>query len=90
MNTRLAWIAGIALAFVFVTVSGLFVATVVIDGDLAHAIIEGRVIARSVALLLIVPAIVLLTLVDKVSGEAALAALSAIAGYLLASPAATP
>ena len=40
-----------------------------------------------IAVLVIVPAIFGLALVDKVEGAAALAALSAIAGYVLASSA---
>lgn len=49
------------------------------------ALIDRRAIGRGVTLLLIVPSIVLLTVTGKVTGEAAVAALSAIAGYMLAS-----
>jgi hypothetical protein len=45
--------------------------------------IEARIIQRGIVLFLIVPTIALLCLQDKISGEAALAALSAIAGYIL-------
>jgi hypothetical protein len=44
---------------------------------------EGRAIARVVALIIIVPAICVLSMLDKINGAAAIAALSAIAGYVL-------
>jgi hypothetical protein len=47
--------------------------------------IEGRIISRAIALFLIIPSIALLCLQDKIHGDAALAALSAIAGYILGS-----
>jgi len=47
------------------------------------SMIEGRIVQRSVVLFLIVPTIAVLCMQDKISGEAALAALSAIAGYVL-------
>jgi hypothetical protein len=45
--------------------------------------IEGRVVSRGIVLFLIVPTIAVLCVQDKITGEAALAALSAIAGYIL-------
>jgi hypothetical protein len=38
-----------------------------------------------VALILVIPSIVALTILDKVEGSAALAALSAVVGYILGS-----
>jgi len=45
--------------------------------------IEGRIVARAIVLFLIIPTITILCVYDKISGEAALAALSGIAGYIL-------
>lgn len=47
------------------------------------SMIEGRIVTRAIVLFLVVPVIALLCLQQRVSGEAALAALSAIAGYIL-------
>jgi hypothetical protein len=47
------------------------------------AIAEGNAIGRVVALVIIVPAIFVLSVLDRVNGAAAIAALSAIAGYVL-------
>jgi hypothetical protein len=55
-----------------------------------RAMIEGRIIARAVVLFLIIPTIAILCMQEKISGEAALAALSAIAGYILGGSAQTP
>jgi hypothetical protein len=51
--------------------------------ELAKAMIDGRIISRGIVLFLIVPVIAILTIQDKITGEAAVAALSAIAGYIL-------
>lgn len=51
--------------------------------DLVKTMIDGRIISRGIVLFLIVPTIAILTLQDKITGEAAIAALSAIAGYIL-------
>lgn len=51
----------------------------------ALALIESRSIGRGLTTFLIVPTIAVLAHTGKVTGEAAIAALSAIAGYMLAS-----
>jgi hypothetical protein len=51
--------------------------------EISGLVAEGRSIARIVALVIIVPAICLLSLLDRIHGSAAIAALSAIAGYVL-------
>jgi hypothetical protein len=48
-----------------------------------RSLAEGHAIARVVALVVVVPAITLLALLDRINGAAAIAALSAIAGYVL-------
>ena len=45
--------------------------------------IEGRIISRAIVLILIIPIIAILCVQERITGEAALAALSAIAGYIL-------
>lgn len=45
--------------------------------------VEGRIISRAIVLFLIIPIIAVLCVRERISGEAALAALSAIAGYIL-------
>jgi hypothetical protein len=50
---------------------------------LAGVIAQGNSITRVMSLVIVVPAIALLALLDKVEGAAAIAALSAIAGYVL-------
>jgi hypothetical protein len=48
-----------------------------------RSMIEGRIISRAIVLFLIIPTIAILCLEDKISGEATIAALSAITGYIL-------
>lgn len=85
-HDRLLW-AAFSMVAVLVAVTGLLV-----FGSLffspgtdatVRSMIEGRIVQRSIVLFLIVPTIAILCVQDKISGEAALAALSAIAGYVL-------
>jgi hypothetical protein len=59
-------------------------------GDIGRLIGESHAISRLVALVIIVPAIVTLALLDKISGSATIAALSAIAGYVLGGTTGSP
>lgn len=85
-HDRLIWAAFAAVA-VLVTITGLVVFGSIFFAPGSDAtvkqMIEGRIISRALVLFLIVPTIALLCLQDRISGEAALAALSAIAGYIL-------
>jgi hypothetical protein len=85
-HDRLLWAAFVAVA-VLVVMTGLLVFGAIFYAPGADAtvnqMIEARIIQRGIVLFLIVPTIALLCLQDKISGEAALAALSAIAGYIL-------
>lgn len=88
----LAWPA--ALLFAVIATAGaalIIVAFVEASAETVHSLAavmaRGQVFGRMIAVLVIVPAIFGLALVDKVEGAAALAALSAIAGYVLASSA---
>jgi ABC-type transport system involved in cytochrome c biogenesis permease subunit len=58
--------------------------------QVAIAIARGNGVVRLVALIILVPAIGTLALLDKVNGSAAIAALSAIAGYCFGSTSASP
>jgi hypothetical protein len=87
-HDRLIWAAFAAVA-VLVVVTGLVVFGSIFFAPGSDAtvrqMIEGRIISRALVIFLIVPTIALLCLQDRISGEAALAALSAIAGYILGS-----
>ena len=89
-HDRLIW-AAFAMVAVLVTVTGILVFGSIFFAPGSDAtvrqMIEGRIISRAIALFLIVPTIALLCLQDKIHGDAALAALSAIAGYILGSSA---
>ena len=85
-DDRLIW-AAFSMVAVLVAVTGALVFAAIFfapgsDSSLGQ-MIEGRIISRAIVLFLIVPIIALLCVEDKISGEAALAALSAIAGYIL-------
>jgi hypothetical protein len=87
-HDRLIWAAFAAVA-VLVVVTGLVVFGSIFFAPGSDAtvrqMIEGRIISRALVIFLIVPTIALLCLQDKIHGDAALAALSAIAGYILGS-----
>ena len=61
------------------TVVGSFFAPV----EITKAMVEGHIISRAVVVFLIVPTLAILCVQDKISGEAVVASLSAIAGYIL-------
>jgi hypothetical protein len=86
----LAW--PVAVVFAVIAASGaalIIVAFIEAPSEAVHTlatvIARGQVFSRMVALLVIVPAIFGLAIVGKVDGAAAIAALSAIAGYVLGS-----
>lgn len=74
---------GVLIALIFMT-SGLFVGGLAFGSpEIVHSLVTGRVVSRALVLFLIVPSVVLLTATGKISGEAALAALSSTGGYVL-------
>jgi hypothetical protein len=79
--------ATFAMVGVLVAISGALVFSTIVFSPASDAalstMIEGRIISRGIVLFLIVPTIAILCVQEKISGEAALAALSAIAGYIL-------
>jgi hypothetical protein len=83
---RLIW-AAFGMLAVLVTTTGLLVFGSIffspVSDNTVKSMIEGRIIQRAVVLFLIVPVITILCVEGKITGEAALAALSAIAGYIL-------
>lgn len=85
-HDRLIW-AAFGMLAVLVTVTGLLVFGSIFFAPVAdstvRSMIEGRIIQRAVVLFLIVPTITILCVEGKITGEAALASLSAIAGYIL-------
>ena len=85
-DNRLIW-ATFAMVGVLVAVTGSLVFGSIFFAPGSDAavktMIEGRIVSRAIVLFLIVPTIAILCVRDKISGEAALAALSAIAGYIL-------
>jgi hypothetical protein len=85
-HERLMW-AALGLVAVLVAFTGaLLIGSVFFaphSDNTVQNMIEGRVVSRGIVLFLIVPTIAVLCVQDKITGEAALAALSAIAGYIL-------
>ena len=90
-HERLLW-AALGMVCLLVVTSGLLVFGSIFFTPSADAtvkqMIEGRIIARAIVLFLIVPIIALLCVEERISGESALAALSAISGYILGGAAA--
>jgi hypothetical protein len=91
-HDRLIW-AAFGMVVVLVIVTGLLVFGSIFlapgSDSTVKQMIEGRIIARAIVLFMIVPTIAVLCVNDKISGEAALAALSSIAGYILGGAAAS-
>lgn len=90
----LIWALALVLAALMLMVAGGLTAIAIISPPeaehVALALIQNRAVSRGMAILMIVPVITLLALTGRVSGEAAIAALSAIAGYTLATATAGP
>jgi hypothetical protein len=87
-HDRLIWAAFAAVALLVVVTGALVFGGVFFapgSDSVIRQMIEGRVLSRGIALFLIIPTIALLCLQNKIHGDAALAALSAIAGYILGS-----
>jgi hypothetical protein len=90
-HDRLMWAAlGVLVLLVMVSAGAVFGSIFFAPGadSTVKEMIEGRIIARAIVLFLIIPIIAVLCAADKITGEAALAALSAIAGYILGGTAA--
>ena len=81
-NDRLIWAAfGVVCVLIVASFGSVFFAP---GSDQAmQQMIEGRIVSRGIVLFLIIPVITILCVEGKITGEAALAALSAIAGYIL-------
>jgi hypothetical protein len=85
---RLTWPIMLLLIVILTVSIGLVALPIVLAphselAQITSTVAEGHSIARLAALIIIVPAICVLSLLDKVNGSAAIAALSAIAGYVL-------
>lgn len=85
-HERLMW-AALGLVVVLVGFTGVLLIGSIFfaphSDNTVQNMIEGRIVSRGIVLFLIVPTIAVLCVQDKITGEAALAALSAIAGYIL-------
>lgn len=90
-HERLLW-AALGMVGLLVVVSGAIVFGSIFfspgTDQTVRAMIEGRIIARAIVLFMIIPVITILCAQERISGESALAALSAIAGYILGGAAA--
>ena len=85
-NDRLIWAAfGMVAVLVVVTGALVFGSIFFSPGSdrTVEQMIEGRIVSRAVVLFLVIPTITILCVQERITGEAALAALSAIAGYIL-------
>jgi hypothetical protein len=82
---HLSWPILLLLTIILTVCAGLVALAFISPGSnpVAEALAQSNGIARVVALIIIVPAICVLALLDKINGAAAIAALSAIAGYVL-------
>jgi hypothetical protein len=90
-HDRLMWAAlGMLALLILVSALAVFGSIFFAPGSdsTVKEMIEGRIIARAIVLFLVIPIIAGLCALDKITGEAALAALSAIAGYILGGTAA--
>jgi archaellum biogenesis protein FlaJ (TadC family) len=91
----LAWPCVGLLALVFVSATlivgvAFFQAPTDAMVEISKIVTHGQLLQRAMALLIIVPAIVILAIDDKIQGSAAIAAIAAIAGYVLAGQTQTP
>jgi hypothetical protein len=82
------WPGMILLGLIMLTATGLVAVAFLVApsgaiGDLGHLVGQANSISKLVALIVIVPAIVTLAMLDKINGAATIAALAAIAGYVL-------
>jgi sorbitol-specific phosphotransferase system component IIC len=68
---------------VAMTISTVAFGTLFASEATVKTMIEGRIVTRAIVLFLVVPVIAILCAQERISGEAALAALSAIASYIL-------
>lgn len=68
---------------VVMTISTVAFGTLFASEATVKTMIEGKIVSRAIVLFLVVPTIAILCVQERISGEAALAALSAIAGYIL-------
>jgi hypothetical protein len=87
---QLSWPALSLLVIIYVLSIAIVVVPFIVApsseiAQIALAIARGNGVVRLVALTILIPAIVILSLLDKVNGSAAIAALSAIAGYCFGS-----
>jgi hypothetical protein len=84
---RLLWPGLLLLLTVIIGCIGIIAVPIALhpaeSATYVRSLADGHAIARIVALVVVVPAIALLALLDKINGAAAIAALSAIAGYVL-------
>jgi hypothetical protein len=85
---RLSWPVLILVIFILIISVGsatmpIFLSPSADISQITSVVAENRSIARIVALIIVVPAICVLSVLDKINGAAAIAALSAIAGYVL-------
>ena len=74
---------GMLLAFVGLVVALFAVVPRDRAAQIVQTMVESHAVGRGIALFLIVPTIAVLAALDKINGAAAIAALSAIAGYVL-------
>jgi len=68
---------------VVMTISTVAFGTLFASEATVKTMIEGKIVSRAIVLFLVVPTIAILCVQERITGEAALAALSAIAGYIL-------
>jgi len=88
MSTPPSSLASLWPVFAVLGILVLMAGTVVVGSlfappEIVKAMIGGHIISRGVVVFLIIPTIAILCMQERISGEAAVAALSSIAGYIL-------
>lgn len=81
-----AWPALILLGLLVATSVSVVVVAFLLPVEYGKLLGETRALTRLVAIVVIVPLIGVLAILDKIEGAATIAALSAIAGYILGQP----
>jgi hypothetical protein len=77
------WPVFAVLGVLVLMTSAVVVGSLFAPPELVKSMIDGRIVSRGIAVFLIVPTIAILCVQERISGEAAVASLSAIAGYIL-------
>ena len=77
------WPVFAVLAILIAMTGGIVISSLSASPEIAKAMIEGHIVSRFVVICLVVPIVAILCIQERITGEAAVACLSSIAGYIL-------